>query len=133
MAKKESLATEAPSGGSTKGAKGPAMNEEVPWQVHDAYHTLRRAQGVLTDGKLMAQVKKHAKHMETEARMATHHIGMLARQGKISDRYMAKLPRSNERAAGEFSRPSQMLKAPHHAPKGDTASRKKLDKMESLA
>ena len=73
-------------------AKGlPKTEDGVPWEVHDAFHTLRRAHHIVKNKKLMAHVKKHATKMADETRMIGHQAGMLAKMGRISPKQMAKI------------------------------------------
>lgn len=63
----------------------------VPYEVHDAFHTLKRARQIVGNKKLMAQVKQHGERLAHEHRAVAHHAGMLAKAGKISDKQMLKL------------------------------------------
>lgn len=73
---------------------GPSAKERRRYEVQDAFHTLRRARDIVTDKKLMGDVKKHATTLAQEHKVTAHHIGMLAKTGRISPKQMKKLTKN---------------------------------------
>lgn len=63
------------------------------WEVRDAMHTMMRASEIVSDKKLMAQVKKHAAEHARKMKGVAHQAAMLARAGRISPKAMAKMGR----------------------------------------
>ncbi len=85
---------------------GGASIDGVPYEVHDAYHTLRHAHKIVKNKRLMHRVKEHAGNLATEHKQFGHALNHLARTGKISMNQMKKLkgPKKIARPRGGVGR-----------------------------
>lgn len=90
MAKKSKSTTDSPAAAAT--------SDGVPYEVHDAYHALRRAREVIGNKKLMGDVSKHAKRLAQEHHQVGRHAAMLAKAGKISPDQLVKITRNRPTA-----------------------------------
>lgn len=73
---------------------GPSAKERRRYEVEDGYHAIRRAQKIVGDKKLMGEIKAHAHTLAKEHKVTAHHIGMLAKTGRISPKQMTKLTKN---------------------------------------
>lgn len=70
---------------------GPSETERHKWEVEDALRALTRAQEVIKDSKLMADVKKLARERMDEMSAITGKTAELVKKGLISEKAAAKM------------------------------------------
>ena len=72
-------------------ATGPTAKQERKWEVEHALHIVREAAEIVSDKKLMAEVKKLAAERAAEMQNVSEQAAMLSKRGLVSDKAMAKL------------------------------------------
>lgn len=68
-----------------------AASDSRKWEVEDALRTLTRAHEIVSDKKLMSDVKKLAEEKRQEMDEFSHLAGQLAKMGRISPKAMRRM------------------------------------------
>lgn len=74
--------------------KPPHEREKGPWsdwELAEGADHLEHAEKIKANPKYMEAIHKHAERKAKEHRETAHHIGKLAKAGKISDKAMEKM------------------------------------------